>query len=49
MRVGKLNNEKASSKDEIIGEMINGGGDRLVDWVWRALAQGVDMWIRSSH
>ena len=49
MRVRKLNNEKAASKDEITEEMINGGGNRLVDWVWRALMQGVDMWIRSSH
>ena len=33
MRVGKLKNGKATSK--ITGEMIKGGGDRVVDWIWR--------------
>ena len=32
MRVGKL---KAAGKDEIIGEMLKGGGDRMADWIWR--------------
>ena len=31
VRVGKLKNGKAASKDEITGEMIKGGGDRVVD------------------
>ena len=22
-------------KDEVIGEMLNGGGDKVVDWIWR--------------
>ena len=35
MRVGKLKNGKAACKDEITGEMIKGGGDRVVDWIWR--------------
>ena len=35
MRVGKLNNGKATGKDEITGEMIKCGGDRVVDWIWR--------------
>ena len=35
MRVGKLKNGKASGKDEIKGEMIKGGDDRVVDWIWR--------------
>ena len=35
MRVGKLKNEKAVGKDEITGERIKGGGDRVVDWIWR--------------
>ena len=35
MRVGKLKNGKAAGKDEITGEMIKGGGDRVVDWIWR--------------
>ena len=35
MRVGKFKNGKAAVKDEITGEMIEGGGDRMVDWIWR--------------
>ena len=35
MRVGKLKNGKAAGKDEITGEMIKGGGDTVVDWIWR--------------
>ena len=35
MRVGKLKNGKAAGKDKITGEMIKGGGDRVVDWIWR--------------
>ena len=35
VRVGKLKNGKAASKDEIKGEMIKGGGDKVVDWIWR--------------
>ena len=31
VRVGKLKN----GKDEITGEMLKGGGDRVVDWIWR--------------
>ena len=31
VRVGKLKNGKAAGKDEITGEMIKGGGDRVVD------------------
>ena len=35
MRVGKLNNGKAAVKDEINGEMVKGGSDRVVDCIWR--------------
>ena len=35
MRVDKLKNGKAGGKDEITQEMIKGGGDRVVDWIWR--------------
>ena len=35
VRVGKLKNGKAAGKDEITGEMVEGGGDRVVDWLWR--------------
>ena len=37
MRVGKLKNGKAAAKDEVTGEIIKGGGDRVVDWIWRLL------------
>ena len=33
--VGKLKNGKATGKDEITREMIKGGGDRVVNWIWR--------------
>ena len=35
VRVGKLKKGKAAGKDEITGEIIKGGGDRVVDWIWR--------------
>ena len=35
VRVGKLKNGKAAGKDEVTGEMIKGGGDGAVDWIWR--------------
>ena len=35
MRVEKLKNGKAVGEDEITGEMIKGGGDIVVDWIWR--------------
>ena len=34
MRVGKLKNGKATANDEITGEIIKDGGDRVVDWIW---------------
>ena len=27
--------ERPTGKDEITGEMIKGGGDRVVDWIWK--------------
>ena len=33
VRVGKLKNGKVAGGDEITGEMIKGGGDRMVDWI----------------
>ena len=30
--MGKLKNGKVTGKD---GKMIKGGGDRVVDWIWR--------------
>ena len=35
MRVGKLKNGRAKGQEESIGEIIKGGGDRVVDWIWR--------------
>ena len=35
LRVGKLMNGKAAGKDEVTGEMIKGGGNRVVNWIWR--------------
>ena len=35
VRVDKFKNGKAAGKDEITGGMIKGGGDRMVDWIWR--------------
>ena len=35
VRVGKLKNGKAAIGDEFTREMIKGGGDRVVDWIWR--------------
>ena len=32
---GKLINGKAAGKDEVTGEMIKGGGNKVVDWIWR--------------
>ena len=33
VKMGKLKNGKAAGKDEVTGEMIKGGGDRVVDWI----------------
>ena len=35
VRVGKLKKGKATGKDQITGEMIKVGGDRVLDWTWR--------------
>ena len=35
MRLGKPKNEKAVGKDEITGEIIKCGGDKVLDCVWR--------------
>ena len=35
VKVGKLKNGKAAGKGEVTGEMIKGGGDRVVDWIRR--------------
>ena len=35
VRVGKLKNGKTAGKDEVMGEMIKSGDDRVVEWIWR--------------
>ena len=35
MRVDKLKNRKSAGKDEITGEIIKGGGDKVVDLICR--------------
>ena len=35
VRERNLRNVKATGKDDISGEMIKGGGDRVVDWICR--------------
>ena len=35
VRVGKLKNGKAASKDEVTREIIKGGGNTVVDWIWK--------------
>ena len=35
VRVGKLKKGKATGKDDVTGDMVKGGGDMVVDWVWR--------------
>jgi hypothetical protein len=34
-RVRKLKNGKSAGIDEITGEMIKNGGDRVIDWIWK--------------
>ena len=33
--MGKLKNGEDADKDEITGEMIEGGGNRVVNWIWK--------------
>ena len=34
-RVGKLKNGKAAGKGEVTGEIVKGGGELVVDQIWR--------------
>ena len=42
VRVGKLKNGKAKGGDEITGEIIKGGGDKVVDWIRRLCNMAFD-------
>ena len=35
VRVGNLKKGKVAGKYEITGEIVKGGEDRVVDWIWR--------------
>ena len=35
VRLGRVKNRKAVSKDEVTGEMIKARCDMVVDWTWR--------------
>ena len=32
---GELRNMKVASKDEVTGEMVTGGGEMMLDWIWK--------------
>ena len=32
--MGNLKNGKGAGKDEVTGEIIKSGGDRVVNWIW---------------
>ena len=38
----KLKNGKAAGKDEVVREMIKGGGNMLVDCIWRLCNMAFD-------
>ena len=33
--MGKLKNGEAAGKDEVTGEKVKGGSNRVLDWIWR--------------
>ena len=33
--MGKLKNRNAAGKNEVTGDMVKGGGNMVVDWIWR--------------
>ena len=34
-RIKKLKNGKIAGKDEVTEEMVKGGGDVVMDWIWK--------------
>ena len=42
MKVGKLKNGKAEDKDDVTREMVKGGGDMVVDWIWMLCTMAFD-------
>ena len=41
--------KKATGKDEITGEMIKGGGDRVVDCIWRLCNMAFESSVVPEH
>ena len=39
---------KALNKDEVTEEMIKGGGDRVVDWIWRLYNKAFESGVASE-
>ena len=48
MRVGKLKNGKASTKGDITGEIIKGGGEIVADWIWRVCNMAFEIGDKSE-
>ena len=49
VRVGKFKNGKSTVKDDITGEVIKGGSDRMVDWVWRLCNMALESDVVPEH
>ena len=32
---GKIRNIKDGSKDEVAGKVVKGGGEIMIDWIWK--------------
>ena len=48
VRVGKLKIGKAAGKDEITEEMIKGGFERVVDWIWSLCYMAFESGVESE-
>ena len=48
MRVGNLKNGKAAGKNEITGEILQGGDDMVVDWIWSMCSMVVESGVDSE-
>ena len=44
----KLKNGKTAGKAEITGEMIKGGGERVVDWIWKVCNMAFESGVASE-
>ena len=48
VKVGRLLNEKASGKDEFIGEMVKGGNEFVIDWIWKLYNMTFEIGVMSE-